>query len=180
VTNKTFALGNMYRIRYTGKRRETDQTYVADEEIVLVAVNDEDAFAKFPWVVDLAEFDEYAITSCEKQKGRCITVSHKERYVPHEEPDKNIKRELGTDQVWQRVFGDVDQTHKYVVVASTTCYAKNMLAAEEKMRRRLADGSATVRYTTEEVFSGDGFAKPKDQTIYPQARIIGLFSGRNR
>lgn len=174
--NKAIAVGSMYRVAFTGKRVEPECTYVADDVVLLVAMNEEDALLKFPWVVDLSEFGEYQITSCDKQSGRVITLSHKERRVPHEEPDANIKRETGTDPVWQKVFGE--PKHKYVCIASTTCYAKNMVHAEEKLRKRLADGVESVKYQIEEVAIDSGFAMPKDQSVFTRAHIIGQFGRR--
>ena len=174
--NKTIAVGSMYRVAFTGKRREREHTYVADDVVLLVAINEEDAVLKFPWVVDLSEFDEYQITSCDKQSGRVVTLSHKEKHVPHENPDVNIKRETSTEPVWQKVFGE--PKHKYVCIASITCFAKNMVAAEDKLRKRLADGVDSVKYQVEEVAIDTGFAMPKDQSVFTKAHIIGQFGRR--
>ncbi len=160
-------LGQMYRVAFTGFSKDNQE--VTKTEYLMIGSSIEDIKLKFSYVVDVSDFSRYKFDYVVKEPDRVHILWTKiERTNPAQE-DATIQRESGTVGIWQKVEKN---GKKYTVRASTTCFAKSEKHALKKLSTRILGGSETVILSAEEIFSGDGYAKPKDSSMFTSASFV--------
>lgn len=160
--------GQMYRLMVTGFSK--DNAEVTKTEYLMVGASIEDIKSKFSYVVDVSDFSRYRFDYVVKEPGRVLVLSTKIERQNNISEDATIRRDSGTAGVWQEVSQDIGR--KYSVRATTVCFAKDEKHAKKKLSARLLGGSELVTVVTEEVFAGDGYAKPKDVSMFQKASFV--------
>lgn len=139
-------------------------------ELLVVAANNDEAKAKLPWVYDFSGFTSYRVDWTVKEPERCVVIKTKYTRTPENEPDANLKREEGSQAMFQRA--PIAASKKYQVVATTVCYAKAPDHAIKKLNERISGGSEFVKVMCEELHVASGFAVARDQSVFPRASIV--------
>lgn len=162
-------MGQHYRVLL--KTVAKDGTERRTTEYLAVGTSCEDVRGRFPYIVDLSEFDRYNIEYVVKDPERAHVLRSKLEKAEANKPDINIEREFGTQGFWQQVVS-TPNGKKWSVVAKTTCFAKTPAAAAKKLAARINEGSDHVEVVTEELSLDDGFAKPKDMSVFNRATFV--------
>jgi hypothetical protein len=158
--------GQFYRIGYTGR----NDAEIATVDCLVIASSIEDAKSRFPYIVDLSEYTSYRIDYVVKEPGRSYQVRMKIERSPIEHPDACIKRNEGSQSVWQKL--DAINGKKWEVYARTTCFAKSPIHAQRKLAERLSGGSERVECVATEVAASSGFATAKDMSMFDRASFV--------
>lgn len=161
--------GQHYRVML--KTVSKDGTERRKTEYLIIGSSADDVRGRFPYLVDLSDFDRYQIDYVVKDPDKAHVLWSKLEKADPQAPDINIEREFGTEGFWQQVQG-VSGGKKWSVVARTVCFAKTHAAAAKKLSTRLREGSDHVDVVCEEVGVSDGFAKAKDMSVFPQATFV--------
>ena len=161
--------GQLYRLGFTGFSSANME--VKKVEYLVVGTSIDDVKTRFPYLVDLSEFDRYRIEYCAKEPSRAFVLSTKLEKTTENKPDVVVERAFGTDAFWQNVKND-NKAKKYSVVARTTCFAFSEKSAKNKLSERIKSLSDHVEVVCEELFGGDGFAKPKDMSMFTKATFV--------
>jgi hypothetical protein len=140
-------------------------------EFLIVGGSPDDIRLRFPYLIDLADFERYRLDYIVKEPSRAFTLKTKSERLNASNPDQAIKREDGTLGIFQHVKNDPD-AHRYLVHAETTCYAKNEKSAVKKLASRIQSGSENLRISVEEVAANSGFAMPRDQSVFMSASFV--------
>ncbi len=164
--SKEILAGQLYRVGYTGRSSEE----VATVECIMVAASADDAKTRFPYVVDLSDFDSYRIDYVAKEPGRVYVASIRTERVGESSPDAVIKRSEGSQSVWQRA--SIGDGRKWEVHAKTTCFAKNEKDAQRKLALRLQGGSERVQVAASEIAVHSGFATARDTSMFEHASFV--------
>lgn len=162
-------MGQHYRVSM--KSVSKDGTERRTTEYLVIGSSCEDVKGRFPYIVDLSEFSRYNIEYIVKDPDRVHVLRSKLEISDPNAPDINIEREFGTQGFWQQVSG-ASNSKKWSVVAKTVCFAKNPRAAASKLALRISEGSGHVDVVTEELALDDGFAKPKDMSVFHRASFV--------
>lgn len=161
--------GQHYRVML--KTVSTDGKERRRTEYLIIGSSAEDVRARFPYLVDLSDFGRYQIDYVVKDPDRAHVLWSKLERNDASPADINIEREFGTEGFWQQVRGH-GGGKRWSVVAKTVCYAKNHGAATKKLSMRLMEGSDHVDVVCEEMGMSDGFANPKDMSVFPRATFV--------
>jgi len=162
--------GQLYRIGFTGFSEGNME--ITKIEYLVVGASIDDVKTRLPYLIDIAEFDRYRIDYCAKEPSRAFVLSTKLEHTTENKPDVIIDRPFGSDAFWQNIAGKKDAAKKYQVFARTTAYAYSEKAARKKLSERLSQSSEHVEVVCEEIFGGDGYAKPKDQSVFTRASFV--------
>ncbi len=163
------AMGQHYRVSL--KSVSKDGTERRTTEYLVVGTSCEDVRARFSYIVDVGEFDRYKIEYVVKDPDRAHVLRSRLEKAEANTPDINIEREFGTQAFWQQVAG-APNGKKWAVSAKTTCFAKSPVAAAKKLAARINESSDHVEIVTEELALDDGFAKPKDMSVFNRASFV--------
>jgi hypothetical protein len=169
MSDKTMCLGQLYRVDVTTHTRDGDNMIVCDQQIIMIGLNEQDVSDKFKWVVAM-DADSYRINGITKEAHRYLVTSSKEKTVRPTDSDAVIERRQETQNLWQKIGKAPGR--KFTVTASTVCFAYDDSHARQKLARRVDQQSDTVEYSVEELYVGDGYAKPRDVSVFPRAHII--------
>jgi hypothetical protein len=90
--------------------------------------------------------------------------------VVPEDPDIVIDRPEGTQSVWQNV-PNADGP-RFLVHATTTCFAKNEDHARRKLIDRLSGGSERVTWSAEQLGDPSGYATARDVSVFKRASFV--------
>ncbi len=162
--------GQLYRVMLTGVCDLTGDT--RKTEYLMVGASVGDIQSRFSYVVDVSEYSRWRLDYVTKEPERAHVLWTKvERSAPNPE-DITIKREFGSQGFWQEILGHTPDRHKFEVVARTVLFAKNANQATKKLAERLNEGSDHVKIVVEELPTNDGFAKPKDMSVFPRATFV--------
>jgi hypothetical protein len=161
--------GQFYRVMFWGRsdaNREIVQT-----EFLMIGTSPDDVRMRFPYVVDLSEFSRYRLDYVVKEPGRSYILSTKVEVCNPDEPDENIKRPSGTQAIYNTP-PQPSSARKFSVIARTTCFASDTKHAEKKLVARIASRTENVTIECDELPVSDGFAKPKDVSVFKRASFV--------
>lgn len=159
--------GQMYLVRI---HATVDERQSHEMDYLIVATSEDDALMRVSYLVDLSEYRTWRYVQVEN-RGRAHLMRAKALNAEPTTPDAVVERR--PDGV-QEFFQEIDRkkkSKKWVVHASTTCYADTANKAAEKLRRRMHTGDA-LAITAEEVGANSGFSMPRDVSHFPKARIV--------
>lgn len=159
-------IGQMFRIGLTCLAEHER----CELELVLVANSAEDAKTKLPWVFDFSDWSSYRIDWTVKEPGRCRVLKQKFERIPENEPDSVIKRDDGSQAMFQRVGEQGGK--KYEIKAQTVLYAKSPDAAKKKIASRILGGSELINYQIEEVAAPSSYATARDVSVFKRASFV--------
>lgn len=165
--------GQLYRVGFTGFSENNMETTKTDYLIVGNGIDD--VKNRLPYLIDVSEFDRYRIDYCVKEPSRAFVLSTKLEKSTENKPDVVVAREFGSEAFWQAVSTTKpckNPAKKYEIFARTVAFAFSEKAARKKLADRLASMSEHIEVVCEEVFSGDGYAKPKDVSVYKKATFV--------
>ena len=163
------AQGQLYRVMITGFSK--DNSEITKTEYLMVGLSIDDIKLKFPYVVDVSDFSRYRFEYVVKEPGRCHVLMTKIERKNCNQEDETIVREGGTAGIFQNVVNSPEDK-KFCVLAKTVCFAKTEKHAIKKLGQRLFGGSESVIVSAEELAKDDGFAKPRDVSMFPVASFV--------
>ena len=166
MTNKQMICGQLYRVGITCRNAHE----ICTMELLLVADNNEDAKQRLPWIYDFGGWAGYRVDWTVKEPTRCVVLKTKFERTPENEPDQNVKRESGTQALFQRI--PVAGGKKYEVKAQTVLYAKSPDKARQKLAERISGGSEFVKFQIEELADASGYAVARDVSVFPRASFV--------
>ncbi len=158
--------GQMYRVQI---HATVDDREEQELDYLIVATGEDDALSRVSYLIDLSEFRTWRCVRVEKQ-GRVHLIRAKVRNSDKVPADAILERR--PDGVLG-FFRQIDRrdAKKWVVHASTTCFAKNANMARDKLMRRIQTGH-DLSIEVEEVGVNSGFAMPRDVSHLPRAHVL--------